>query len=480
MNPSHPTSDDIIIQASNLTKAYRIWRDPASRLKAPVWEVLGKLLPPKLQPAALRRRSGASGSSPYFRDFFALRDVSFTIRRGEAVGIVGRNGSGKSTLLQMLAATLTPTSGGVHVDGRVAALLELGSGFNPEFTGRENVHLNASILGLSRAQIDARLPAMLAFAEIGDFIDQPVKTYSSGMALRLAFAVIAHIDADIMIIDEAFAVGDVFFQQKCVRHLREFQAGGGTLLFVSHDMSAVTSLCRRAILLRRQDEGSMVTEGTAEAVAKLYLNDLYAAKPGPGEQAPSKVGDMHSETPPPIQGQTLVGDPMETTRIHAGPFRKEAESFGKGGGRIENVQFENAQGDRIEDFDAEDEVALVLEATTERPIKQPAFGFMLKDSRGQHLFAESTARPFAKEILRLPAEARLRIVFRFRMPVLIRGDYSISVAFAEGAEDDHIQHHWIHDALALKAMGPRLINGLCGCTEMRILIELSPPSPPQK
>ncbi len=202
------SSDQVAIQISKLSKCYEIYDAPRDRLKQFILPVL-------------QRKTGRSPKR-YFREFWALRDVSFDVMKGETIGVIGRNGCGKSTLLQMICGTLSPTEGSIRTQGRIAALLELGSGFNPEFTGRENVYLNAAVLGLTRSEIEARFDAITAFAEIGEFIEQPVKTYSSGMMVRLAFAVIAHVDADILIVDEALAVGDAFFTQKCMRFLRQF------------------------------------------------------------------------------------------------------------------------------------------------------------------------------------------------------------------------------------------------------------------
>ncbi len=234
-----------------------------------------------------------SGGRSYCREFWALRDVEFTVERGETVGIIGRNGSGKSTLLQLICGTLAPTAGEVKVKGRVAALLELGAGFNPEFSGRENVYMCASILGLERAEIDRRFPDIAAFAEIGEFIERPVKTYSSGMYVRLAFAVIAHVDADILVIDEALAVGDAFFTQKCMRFLRDFQKRG-SLLFVSHDTSAVINLCRRALWL---EEGRMRMAGSAKDVCEAYLATLFETRPGQAEQGKKPPLEAPARTP---------------------------------------------------------------------------------------------------------------------------------------------------------------------------------------
>lgn len=238
---------DIAIAVRGVGKMYRIYDQPLDRLKQMV------------------RR----GTRPYGREFWALRGVSFTVRRGETMGIIGRNGSGKSTLLQMIAGTLTPTEGSIQVQGRVAALLELGSGFNPEFTGRENIFLNGAVLGLSREDMEQRLDAILAFADIGAFVDQPVKTYSSGMMVRLAFAVQASIEPDILIVDEALAVGDVFFQQKCYRHLEKLRERGTAILLVSHGMGDIKQYCQHALLLKA---GETVFLGdSADAVAQYLL-----------------------------------------------------------------------------------------------------------------------------------------------------------------------------------------------------------------
>jgi lipopolysaccharide transport system ATP-binding protein len=247
------SSDDIAIRVSNLSKRYEIYVNPRDRLK--------QFVLPRLQ------RQAKQQPKQYFREFWALKDVSFEIKKGQAVGIIGRNGSGKSTLLQMICGTLNPTSGSVQTNGRIAALLELGSGFNPEFTGRENVYMNASVLGLSNEQINARFNDIVAFADVGDFIEQPVKTYSSGMYVRLAFAVIVHVDADILIVDEALSVGDAFFTQKCMMRIKKLMDSGVTLLFVSHDSNSVKSLCTGALLL---EHGKVTCEGDTSKVVETY------------------------------------------------------------------------------------------------------------------------------------------------------------------------------------------------------------------
>lgn len=257
---------DVAARVRNVGKAYRIYDKPQDRLK-------------QMLLARFGRRYG--------RDFCALHGISLEIKRGEALGIIGRNGSGKSTLLQILAGTLSPSWGEAEVYGRVGALLELGSGFNPEFTGRENVYLAATIAGLNRKQTEERFDAIAAFAEIGEYLEQPVKTYSSGMMMRLAFAVQTAIEPDVLIVDEALSVGDFFFQQKCTRRMHELRTKGTTLLFVSHDMGVVRDLCQRVVYLRR---GELVFHGNSAQGIRLYFQDGVP-------QNPSKKAALNLSSP---------------------------------------------------------------------------------------------------------------------------------------------------------------------------------------
>lgn len=244
---------DIAIKVENLSKSYQIYETPRDRLK--------QFFIPKLQ------RFIGQPSKQYFREFTALRGISFEVKKGETIGIVGRNGSGKSTLLQIICGTLSQSSGTVRTSGRIAALLELGSGFNPEFTGRENVYMNAAVLGLSRQETDERFSSIEAFADIGNFIDQPVKTYSSGMQLRLAFAVSVSVDPEILIVDEALAVGDEAFQRKCFARIETIKQNGGTILFVNHGAQAIIQLSDRAILM---DRGEIICSGRPKTVVNQY------------------------------------------------------------------------------------------------------------------------------------------------------------------------------------------------------------------
>ncbi|MES2499603.1 MAG: ABC transporter ATP-binding protein [Pseudomonadota bacterium] len=250
---------DVAISVKNLSKCYQIYDNPRDRLK--------QFVIPRV------RRIAGRTNKQYFREFWALKDVSFEVKKGETVGIIGHNGSGKSTLLQLICGTLNPTSGSVQTHGRIAALLELGSGFNPEFTGRENVFLNATVLGLSQTEIDTRFDAILKFADIGDFIERPVKTYSSGMLVRLAFAVQASVDPDILIVDEALAVGDEKFQRKCFARLEDLKSKGSSILFVSHSPASIIELCDRTLFL---DHGLRLMYDEAPKAIRAYQKLIYA------------------------------------------------------------------------------------------------------------------------------------------------------------------------------------------------------------
>jgi lipopolysaccharide transport system ATP-binding protein len=255
------SSDTTAIRAVGLGKCYHVYAAPSDRLK--------QFTLPRL------RRILGRAPRQYYREFWALESVSFEVRKGETVGIIGRNGAGKSTLLQILCGTLSPTVGSVETSGRVAALLELGAGFNPDYTGRENVYMNCSVLGLSRAEIDERFDRIVAFSEIGEFIEQPVKSYSSGMFARLAFSAAIHVEPEILVVDEALSVGDFAFQYKCMRRLKELSAAGCTVLFVTHDVEQVQKLCQRALYLRR---GKAVYFGEARQACERYLADARVAQ----------------------------------------------------------------------------------------------------------------------------------------------------------------------------------------------------------
>ncbi len=442
------SSSDVAIRVSNLGKCYQIYDAPRDRLK--------QFIAPRLQ-----RITGAKPRQ-YFREFWALRDISFQVNRGEPVGIIGRNGAGKSTLLQIICGTLAPSSGEVEVNGRVAALLELGSGFNPEFTGRENVHMSGAVLGLSREDVAARFSEIAAFADLGDFIDQPVKTYSSGMYVRLAFAVIAHVDAAILVIDEALAVGDAFFSQKCMRFLRRFLQTG-TILFVSHDTGAVVNLCKQALWL---DKGSIRMLDAAKTVTESYLETIYEDQQGVSNIATSTVtGDGQSSSPgTPVRDQRFdfINHTQFRNDIQLFAFDADAPSFGKGVARFVRVVLVDKDERPLSWVVGGETVTLVAEAAVVQSIYRPIIGFILRDRLGQSLFSDNTYLSYVDEPLQVEPGERIEARFRFQMPILPVGDYSICVSIAEGTQQDHVQHQWIHDALIVKSHSSSVCTGLVG------------------
>lgn len=442
---SFEMNDDAVIQVSGIGKCYQVYDKPFHRLMQGL----------------------VGGGKRYYREFWALRDVAFEVKRGETLGIVGRNGSGKSTLLQLIAGTLTPTNGEIAVRGRVAALLELGSGFNPDFTGRENVYLNASILGLSREQIDQRFDQIAEFAAIGEFIEQPIRNYSSGMVMRLAFSVIAHVDADILIIDEALSVGDAFFTQKCMRFLREFKQRG-TLLFVSHDGGSVTALCDRAIWL---DQGNLRQSGEPKEVMDAYLEAFIAdregrtgsARPEPTSRTPvaSRVRDKRLDL---IDRSQLRND---ITVVEFAPV----DGFGEGKAKIEDVCLCDIEGRQLPTIVGGETVRLEIVAYASEDLPHAIVGFYFKDRLGQLLFGDNTETARIEGDLAVRAGERFRATFVFQMPRLQQGDYFITAGVASGSQHEHVIQHWIHEALALRSLGQGLPVGIIGIPMHQIELE---------
>lgn len=483
------SSDSVAIRVQGLRKCYQIYDSPRDRLKQFVLPRLRRLLrlPPK----------------QYFREFWALDGVSFEVKKGETVGIIGRNGSGKSTLLQIICGTLALTEGQVETTGRIAALLELGSGFNPEFSGRENVYMNAAVLGLTEAEIDERFDAIVEFADIGQFIDQPIKTYSSGMVVRLAFAVIAHVDADILVIDEALSVGDVFFVQKCMRFLRRFMEHG-TVLFVSHDTGAVLNFCEKVVWLY---EGQMKAVGEPKEITQAYLEQLYAEQQGNGaaETAPvagagaaaeANASQEASAVPAEATGSERAGvpamaaaggaqrsghtDPLRDMRldflnqtnlrndIEVFNFREDSQSFGAGGVEIIDAAFLDENGRRLAWVVGGEYVELVIRCIAHQDVYSPIIGFTVRDRLGQEVFVDNTYLSYASNPLEVKAQETFEARFGFFMPRMPTGDYTISVAVAEGTQTDHVQHQWRHDAVAFQVHASSVCLGLIGIPMQKI------------
>jgi lipopolysaccharide transport system ATP-binding protein len=447
------SSDEIAISVQGLAKCYHIYDKPRDRL---------------LQMLARGRRQ-------YYREFWALRNTSFDIKKGETIGIVGLNGSGKSTLLKLICGTLSPTEGTVQTHGRIAALLELGTGFNPEFTGRENIYLNGSIYGLSEEEIGAKFDAIIKFADIGDFIDQPVKRYSSGMYVRLAFAVIANVDADILVIDEALAVGDALFSQKCMRFLRDFKEKG-TVFFVSHNTGAVVNLCDRAVWLER---GQVQAIGSAKEVCQHYLARRYNSKIT-DQRNDQKSGSVASVSP------TLRGDQLAHARdmrmdfinhsnlrndIQIFEFSSVKSGFGNGGATLLHAGLEDKEGRALSWVVGGETVSVVVKASVTVECANVVIGFNLKDRLGQVLIGQNTYVDTSLVPVKAKPGDLVQAIFTFRFPILPKGTYVIDVAIADGHPPDVVQLQWVHEAFVLESHATSATGGLIGMIFDRIELQ---------
>ena len=407
--------EDFSIRVKGLSKRYELYAQPADRLK--------QMILPRVQRAVRRPARN------YFSEFWAVRGVSFDVRKGETVGIVGRNGSGKSTLLQMICGTLNPTLGTVAVRGRVAALLELGAGFNPEFTGRESVRLSGLLYGLSEQELDTRFDAILDFAEIGDFIDQPIKTYSSGMYVRLAFSVAINVSPDVLVVDEALSVGDEAFQRKCFARIDAIRDAGATVLFVSHATGTVVELCDRAILL---DEGEMIADGTPGFVVPRYHKLLYS----PSDKAvavreaikqKSITGNASGELPaiqPKDRCKSLDGIPetvkdVEIREVEESAYFDEAMTprstvrYQSRGALITVPRIETRMGRQVNVLSPGREYIYTYDVLFQAAAVGVRLGMMIKTITGLELGGAATAPNPARGMF-VPAGQRLQARFRFR------------------------------------------------------------------
>jgi lipopolysaccharide transport system ATP-binding protein len=409
--------EQIAISLKNVSKCFKRYARPVDRLK----EIL---LPGK----------------SYAQEFWALQDISFEIMKGETMGIIGRNGAGKSTLLQLICGTLTPSHGEVQVNGRVAALLELGAGFNPEFTGRENVYMNGAIMGLSKLEVDERFENIAAFADIKDFIDQPVKTYSSGMYVRLAFASAIHVNPDILIIDEALAVGDMFFQAKCMARMRQMMESGVTVLFVSHDTGSVKSLCKRTVYLK---DAGLHAVGKSGEIVDLYIEDQFLAMKTI-ETCPKKleIPIINLSTSSPI----TIG----TSREEIVEFSKKIEYLRKGNGyiKIANVVvFDNAYNKLAEvEFGQEFTIRIVCKVFEKLP--EVIIAFYIKDKNQIEVIGSNNV--YEKKYLNnlIPGD---QFCIDFKLENRVRsGNYSITAIAANSLKETNY-FDWVECAYVFQS-----------------------------
>jgi lipopolysaccharide transport system ATP-binding protein len=421
---------EVLIEVSGVGKSYQIYNRPQDRLKQ-------FLLP--------HRR--------YYRDFWALKDVSLKIRRGETVGIIGRNGSGKSTLLQIVCGTLQPTEGEVHVRGRVSALLELGAGFNPEFTGRENVRLYASVLGLSPAEIAERMPRIIEFAEIGDFLDMPVKTYSSGMFVRLAFSVAINVDPDILVVDEALAVGDGRFQHRCMARIKAMQERGVAILYVSHDTEGVKRLCDEVLVLQ---DGRVINRGQPLHMSNWYVAlmtcnydlDKLAQLETAREQR-SKSDDVRG-----VAGggeQHGLRAPPEAASIEVNLPEFSYFRHGDGKAKIIRVGLADEEGEQTTTIKIGDKAHIEMDVEFLSDQPEYVVGFFVTDRLGTHMIGINSFQ----EKLRFEA-ARAGEVrrFRFTIPMELKpGFYSITASIAYN-QFDHVWMDHVDNVIVFRVVDP--------------------------
>src|SRR5690349_893335 len=398
------------IRFENVSKSYPIYDSPGDRLKELV---------------TFNRRE-------FHRNFWALHDVSFEIERGETFCVIGENGSGKSTLLQLVAGILRPTRGEVSVKGRVSALLELGAGFNPEFSGRDNVYLNGSILGLSTKEIDRRYKEIEAFAEIGDFINRPVKTYSSGMVVRLAFAVAINVDPEILLVDEALAVGDLYFRQRCMRKVHELRARGITILFVSHATADVKALGDRALWLER---GRVVEMGETDRVVSKYLAAMADKDSAYLAQHKPAARDLP-------RGRTQAPEVVES-------IPNIDHRYGDGRAEILGIAVLDARGAPLQLLEPAAPTVVRISVRARAEIAQPNVGFMMRNHLGVDFAGTNSAREGQDLPPMLPGDIHT-VDFHIELPELYPGSFSFSPAIADGPLEAYRMCDWIDNAIALQ------------------------------
>ena len=373
------------------------------------------------------------------QEFHALTDISLEVGRGETIGIIGRNGSGKSTLLQIICRILRPSQGDVQVQGRISAMLELGAGFNPEFTGRENVYLNGAILGLSRDEIDACFRDIEDFAGIGEFIDRPVKTYSSGMYVRLAFAVAINVRPDILIVDEALSVGDTLFQAKCFAKFRQFQEQGVTILFVTHSMDLITKYCSRAFLL---EKGKLVRSGKAKEVVDLYNRMLVEESSGEDEEQPGS-------------GQGMAGKLLAHQKAseHSFTFNPDENRYGNGRAEIVRVGIFDQEGKAHQTLRHGQVYDIVIEARANTKLENPILAFTIKDVQGFDLCGTNTFFHNMETGRVQPGEV-VRATFRQRI-LLNAGSYLLSFGCAAFEQGEYVVYDRRYDLMSFEVIAER-------------------------
>jgi lipopolysaccharide transport system ATP-binding protein len=453
-------SSNVAIKVDNVSKCYHIYDRPGDRLK--------QFIMPRFQ------RFLGKQAKRYFGEFWALQDVSLEIRKGETVGIIGRNGSGKSTLLQLICSTLSPSTGSVTTNGRISALLELGSGFSPEFTGRENVYMNAAILGLSRSEIDARFDDIAAFADIGTFIDQPVKSYSSGMMVRLAFAVAINVDPEILIVDEALSVGDELFQRKCFSKIEAIRSKGATILFVSHSATQIVELCDRAVLM---DGGEKLAVGTPKQIVGRYQKLLYAP-----EQTRLAIREeiraQHADAVDgPLAGRQDVGAVVDQEKGEVAdtfdPHLKPASTieYESHGAHIADYMITTLTGDRVNTLTLGAVYRYSYRVTFHKSATHVRFGMLIKTTSGLELGGAVTASSPRSSLVYVAAGETYTATFDFRCS-LNPGVYFLNAGVVGDVAGTELYLHRVADA-AIFRVAPKSDNLATGIVDFECKAHIS-------
>ncbi|MCF7534702.1 ABC transporter ATP-binding protein [Pseudomonas petrae] len=424
------SSDESVISVRNVSKCFYSYDKPHDRLK--------QAIVPRFQ------RWAGDQITTYGKEFWALRDVSFDVRKGETVGIVGRNGSGKSTLLQIICGTLTPTLGEIETRGRIAALLELGSGFNPEFTGRENVYLNAAVLGLTRDEVNERFDAIAGFADIGEFLDHPVKTYSSGMAVRLAFAVQAQVDPEILVVDEALSVGDARFQAKCFERLRQLKENGTSILLVTHSSEQVVTHCNRAILL---EKSRVEMIGNSRPVVNRYTDILFGREKQSEITSVDKEVEAGSAEATEIPAEDIFLSHDQDVYSTRPGYNQHEYRWGDGAAIMTDFHLSAAGTAYPSSVEPGDDVTLTLAFRFSRQIINPILGFTIKTKEGVTVYGTNSYLldcQEARDMGGAGARVRARLQFKNR---LATGDYFISIGLASREGEEIVPHDRRYDSI---------------------------------
>lgn len=434
------SSKDIAISVTNLSKCYQIYDAPRDRLK--------QFIAPHLQ------RIVGQTAKQYFREFWAIKEVSFEVQKGETVGIIGRNGSGKSTLLQMICGTLSPTAGSIKTKGRIAALLELGSGFNPEFTGRDNIYMNAALLGLSKEEIDARFDDISAFADIGQFIDQPVKTYSSGMVVRLAFAVQSQVEPDILIVDEALSVGDAKFQVKCYDRLRQLKENGTSILLVTHSSEQIVTHCTTAILL---NGGIQVDVGEPKHVVNRYMDLLFGKEKISKKDAPEQLLKGPAEG---IVTSSYQLSKIEDCFYQRYGYNPHEYRWGDGAATILDYYLAADQEPYPSAIRAGQRVALALSVKFHKDLYRPILGVTIKTKEGVTVYGVNSETLECDDFQKLGRSRSVIEVKAAFVCQLAAGDYFISLGVATKHGEEVVPHDRRYDSIHLQVMPNSRFFGL--------------------